>query len=71
MSTDTLVVRLNMDLAPTGMELLTPGASMRWGKCRFELNPEPGGEADFSVVLANARPSDRFLCPQEHTPYRG
>lgn len=67
MPADTLVVRLNMDLAPTGMELLTPGASMRWGKCRFELNPEPGGEADFSVVLANARPSDRFFCARGNT----
>ena len=62
-----LLVRLNMDLAPAGMELLTPGARMRWGRCRFELNPRPGGHADFAVVLANARPVDRFLCARENT----
>ncbi len=67
MPADTLVVRLNMDLAPTGMELLTPRASMHWGNCRFELNPAPGGEADFSVVLANARPCDRFFCAPRNT----
>ena len=62
-----LVVRLNMDLAPKGMELLTPGASMRWEKCGFELNPPPGGKADFYVVLANARPTDRYIGSRENT----
>jgi hypothetical protein len=52
-----------MDLAPQGMELLTPGASMHWESCAFELNPPPGGRADFYVVLANARPLDRCIIP--------
>lgn len=56
-----LLVRINMAHAPGAMELLTPGASLRWGRCRFEFNPPPGGRADFAVVLGNARPVDRFL----------
>jgi hypothetical protein len=56
-----------MDLAPAGFELLTPGGQMRWGDCRFELNPLPGGETDFAVVLFNARPFDRFSCAPENT----
>ena len=62
-----LKIRLNMDLAPEHMELLTPNASMRWGKCLFELNPAPGGKADFYVVLANARPIDRCIIPHKNT----
>lgn len=62
-----ILVRIHMDAAPGGMELLTPGASMRWGRCRFDFNPVPGGRADFSVVLYNARPYDRFVCAQENT----
>ena len=56
-----------MDLAPAGFELFTPGGQMRWGDCRFELNPPPGGETDFAVVLFNARPFDRFRCAPENT----
>lgn len=62
-----LLVRLNMDQAPRGMELLSPGGAMRWGDCRLVLNPAPGGSADFSVVLANARPHDRFHCAAANT----
>ena len=61
------VVRLNMDIAPAGMELLSPGARMRWGRCALELNPPPGGRADFAVVLANARPDDKFRCARQNT----
>lgn len=59
-----LSIRLNMDIAPQGIELLTPGASMRWEECSFDLNPPLGGRADFYVVLANARPLDRCLVPK-------
>lgn len=62
-----LRVRLNMDLAPKGMELLTPGGAMWWHGCRFELNPPEGGTADFCVVLANARPVDRFRGARSNT----
>ena len=62
-----LVVRLNMDVAPGGMALLSPGGAMRWGRCLFDLNPPPGGRADFAVVLANARPYDRFVCAPQNT----
>lgn len=62
-----ILVRAGMDCAPGGMELLTPGASLRWGRCRFDFNPELGGRADFSVVLYNARPFDRFICAPENT----
>lgn len=61
-----LVLRLNMDLAPAGMDLLSPGG-LRWGRWRLELNPPPGGRADFSVVLANARPYDTFRCALRNT----
>lgn len=67
MNEPELLVRANMDCAPDGMSLLTPGASLRWGRCRFELNPEPGGRADFSVVLYNARAYDRFFCAPKNT----
>lgn len=62
-----LVLRLNMDLAPAGMDLLSPGGGMRWGRWRLELNPPPGGRADFSVVLANARSYDTFRCAPQNT----
>lgn len=62
-----LLVRAHMDAAAGGMELLTPGAGLRWGRCRFDFNPAPGGRADFSVVLYNARPFDRFVCAPENT----
>ena len=64
---DEILVRINMDCAPKGMELLTPGGSLRWGRCRFDFNPEPGGQADFSVVLGNARPYDRFVAAPQNT----
>lgn len=62
-----ILVRVNMDCAPDGMELLTPGGSLRWGRCRFDLNPVGEGPADFAVVLGNARPRDRFACAPENT----
>jgi hypothetical protein len=65
--TSEIVVRTNMDCAPGGMELLTPGSSLRWGRCRFDFNPDDGGRADFAVVLGNARPRDRFVCAPENT----
>lgn len=64
---DEILVRINMDCAPDGMELLTPGGSLRWGRCRFDFNPKPGGRADFSVVLGNARPYDRFVAAPQNT----
>jgi hypothetical protein len=67
MNESELLVRANMDCAPNGMALLTPGASLRWGRCRFEFNPDPDGHADFSVVLYNARPYDRFFCAPANT----
>ncbi len=62
-----LMIRLNMDIAPQGMELLTPGGGMGWNGCTFALNPPAGGKADFYVVLANARPVDRFVAAYGNT----
>ena len=62
-----LRVRINMDMALNGMELLSPGGGLRWGRCRFEMNPPPGGRADFAIVMANARPVDRFVCSPRNT----
>lgn len=62
-----ILVRINMDCAPRGLELLTPGGSLCWGRCRFDINPSPGGRADFVVVLYNARPFDRFVCAPQNT----
>lgn len=59
-----LRVRLNMDCAPSGIELLSPSADMRWNQCALEINPPKGRTADFYVVLANARPFDRCLLPR-------
>lgn len=67
MSEPEILVRAAMDCAPGGMELLTPGAGLGWGRCRFDFNPEAGGRADFAVVLYNARPYDRFHCAPENT----
>lgn len=62
-----ILVRTNMDCAPGGMELLTPGSRLQWGNCRFDFNPGEGGRADFAVVLGNAHPRDRFGCAPENT----
>lgn len=60
-------VRINMDCAPGGMALLTPGGSLTWGRCHFDFNPEPGGRTDFSVALGNMRPYDRFIAAPQNT----
>ena len=60
-------VRINVDHAPAGMASLLPGGALRWGNCRFDINPAEGGEADFAIVLWNARPHDRFHCAPENT----
>jgi len=44
-----------------------PTAGGSWNHCRFDINPDPYGEADFAVVLWNARPYDRFSCAPENT----
>jgi hypothetical protein len=62
-----LRVRINMDCAPGGMELLTPGKTLCWENVRFDFNPAEGGHADFSVVLGNARPRDRFTVAPGNT----
>lgn len=67
MSEREILVRVNMDCAPGGMELFTPGSSLRWGRCRFDFNPDEGGRADFVVVMGNARPRDRFVCAPQNT----
>ncbi len=67
MSGRELLVRINMDAAPRGIELLTPAGSLRWGRARFDLNPPPGGHADFAVVLFNARPYDSFVAAPQNT----
>ncbi len=64
---DEILVRINMDCAPDGMPLLTPAGSMRWGRCRFDFNPEIGGRADFAITQFNARPVDRFHCAPQNT----
>ena len=56
-----------MSHAPRRMELLTPDSSLRWGRCRFEFNPPNVGEADFSIVLWNARPIDQCSVAFENT----
>ena len=67
MSEREILVRTNMDCSPGGMELLTPGSSLRWGRCRFDFNPDEGRRADFAVVMGNARPRDRFVCAPQNT----
>jgi len=67
MDDSLILVRVNMDCSPEGIELLTPGASLRWGRCRFDFNPGPGGHADFAVVMYNARPYDRFVSAPQNT----
>lgn len=47
--------------------MLTPGGEMRWGRCAFDLNPPPGGDADYYVVLGNARPFDHAHVAKENT----
>ncbi len=64
---DDILVRINMDCAPDGMPLLTSAGSMRWGRCRFDFNPEIGGRADFAITQFNARPVDRFHCAPQNT----
>lgn len=62
-----ILVRINMDCAPGGLEFFTPGGNLRWHNCNFACNPEPGGRADFSVVLGNARPYDSFTAAPANT----
>jgi hypothetical protein len=67
MADSDLMVRVNIDAAAGGMELLTPNSSLRWGRCRFVINPEPGGRADFAVTLFNARAVDQCRCAPGNT----
>jgi len=67
MTERSLLVRVNMDCGPGNLAMLTPGSSLRWGRCRFEINPPIGGEADFAVVMGNTRRFDRFRCAPENT----
>lgn len=60
-------VRVNIDHAPAGLQMLLPGGAARWGDCQFDINPVSGGETDFAVVLWNARPFDRFDCAPQNT----
>jgi hypothetical protein len=64
---EPLRVVVTMDNAPEKMELLSPGSLCQWGRCRFLLNPEPGTQADFWIVVANARPADHMYCSPQNT----
>lgn len=66
--TDTPIrVRVNIDHPVQNWFLLAPRGELSWGKCIFDVNPEPGGAADFAVTLWNARPFDSFFCAPENT----
>ena len=67
MGGDSIRVRVNIDHPVSNWELLMPGGRNAWGRCRFDINPEPGGTADFAVTLWNARALDRFSCARENT----
>lgn len=62
-----LRVRISMNAAPRGMELFTPGNSMRWGNCVFSLNAPNDTESDFWIVFANARPREQARVARTNT----
>ena len=64
---ESLKVVVTMDNAPKNLELLSPGSRCEWGRCQFLLNPEPGTQADFWIVVANARPFDYMDCSPQNT----
>lgn len=60
----SLRVRVTAAGLPSGMELFTPGGTMRWGNCEFLLNPPNETKADFWIVFANAFPRETgFVAP--------
>lgn len=67
MSNPEILVRVSMDCAPGAMHLLAPHGALQWGRCRFDFNPPPGGEADFAITLYNARPYDRVSVAPQNT----
>lgn len=62
-----LRVRVTSHGLPGGMELFTPGGTMRWGNCEFLLNAPNETEADFWIVFANACPRETGLVAPSNT----
>jgi hypothetical protein len=46
---------VSMISAPGGMELFTPGGSMRWGNCEFRFNAPDGAAGDFWIIHSGVR----------------
>lgn len=57
-SAPRLRVRVTSAGLPGGLELFTPGGSMRWGNCDFTLNAPNDSESDFWIVFGNAFPRE-------------
>jgi hypothetical protein len=57
-SAHRLRVRVTSAGLPGGLELFTPGGSMRWGNCDFTLNAPNDSESDFWIVFGNAFPRE-------------
>ena len=49
-----LNIRVTLACAPGGMAHFTPGQTLRWGRCKFSINPSGEGDWDFWIVFANA-----------------
>ena len=61
-------VRVSMDAAPAGMELLTPDSSLKWGLCDFDFNPqEESKEYDFWIVFGNPGKCEQAKVAPENT----
>lgn len=63
----SIAVRISMNAAPGGMNLFTPGGTMRWDNCVFSLNAGPETETDFWIVFANARPVEKATVSPTNT----
>lgn len=62
-----LKVRITSAGLPAGLELFTPGSTLRWGRCEFLVNPVGDHESDFWIVFGNAFPRETGRVARHNT----
>jgi hypothetical protein len=66
-ASEKIIVAITTNVAHRGFERLSPGSRMKWGKCRFLLNPPPGTEVDYWIVFTEGRTLDYMTCHPQNT----
>jgi hypothetical protein len=66
-SRSELRVRVSIGFDLSGIDWLTPGRSMKLGRCLFLFNPPDGDPCDFWIVFGNLRPHESAYVAAENT----